>query len=132
MCSGVDLEQDDQEQREVRSPRVLRCELIDTFGRSHSCLMRNISRRGVGGSGCDALAVGERVKVVLPAAGAVSGTVRWVVRDKFGINLDCEIDTEAVRFTGASNNASQQQQPFRVMDMHRVTNDCRRPGLRIS
>jgi len=109
---------------------MLRCELIDSFGEVHSCLMKNISRRGLGGSGCKGLLSGQRITIVMPVLGALAGTVRWSSGEKFGINLDCEIDPDLIRTTAPTE--SRKSSKFEVAPMHRPTNDWRRPGLRIA
>ena len=112
MCSGLDLEDgDDQDEREHRSPRMLRCEIVDPVGRRHSCLVKNISRWGLGGSGTTALIAGQRVTVVLPELATISGTVRWAGGGKFGILLDHEVVPELVRFVGEKNQAAPNWQP---------------------
>jgi hypothetical protein len=104
MCSGMDLE--DNGEREHRSPRMLRCEVIDPVGRRHNCLVRNISRWGLGGSGTNGLATGQRVTVVLPELATLTGAVRWAGGGKFGILLDQEVVPELVRFVGEKNSAA--------------------------
>jgi hypothetical protein len=101
MCSGLDIEE-----RDHRSPRMLRCEVIDQAGRTHSCLVKNISRWGLGGSGTSALTQGERVTIVLPELATITGAVRWVAGNKFGILLDQEVVPELVRFVGEKNEAA--------------------------
>lgn len=111
---------------------MLRCELIDSFGEVHSCLMKNVSRRGLGGSGCNRLAPGQRVTVILPVVGALAGTVRWSSGEKFGINLDCEIDPDVIRAAATAPMDASGMRKFEVAPMHRPSNDWRRPGLRIA
>ena len=103
MCSGIDL---DIEERDHRSPRMLRCEVVDPLGRKHACLVKNISRRGLGGTGGAMLAAGQQVTIVLPELATFTGIVRWSAAGKFGVQLDQEIDPELVRFVGEKNPAA--------------------------
>ena len=102
MCSGLDLEEHGE--REHRSPRMLRCEIVDPLGRTHGCIIKNVSSRGIGGSGTANLAPGQRVTVVIPDLATVTGCVRWAGGGKFGIMLDQEVVPELVRFVGEKNN----------------------------
>lgn len=104
MCSSLDLE--DREERDHRSPRMLRCQIVDPVGRTHSCLVRNISRRGLGGSGTTGIAAAQQVTVILPELATLTGTVRWAAGGKFGILLDQEVVPELVRFVGEKNSAA--------------------------
>ena len=121
MDSEVDIEG-----REPRSQRILRCEIVDPFGESHPCLIKNISSKGLGGSGCDELEAGQYVTIILPEIGTLTGCIRWSADGKFGVRLDDEIVPEKVRFVGARNEAAPN---FRVADLHRPVLDTRRPGL---
>ena len=101
MCSGLDLLE-----RDPRSSRMLRCEVVDSLGRSHSCVVRNISRHGLGGSGARELANDGRVTIIIPELATLTGTVRWVAGGKFGVQLDQAIEPELVRFVGERNEAA--------------------------
>lgn len=123
MCSGIDLEEPG---RDHRSPRMLRCEIVDPLGRSHEAFVKNISRFGLGGSGCHAIAGGQHVTVILPDIATFTGTVRWAAHGKFGILLDQEVEPELVRFVPAKNQAAPK---FQVSPLHRPVTDWSRPGF---
>lgn len=114
-----------EEDREVRSPRILRCEIVDEFGEAQSYLIRNISRKGIGGSGNEGLEVGRHITINLLGLGTVTGSVRWCSGDRFGIHLDDEIEPERIRYVGVSLEGPR----FRVNDLHRPVHDSRRPGF---
>jgi hypothetical protein len=101
--------------RDHRSPRMLRCEIIDPVGHSYSCLLKNISRHGLGGSGATRLLAGQRVTIVIPELATLTGSVRWAAGGKFGIHLDQEIVPELVVFVAPKNDAAPQ---FRVAEHH--------------
>jgi hypothetical protein len=110
--------------RDHRSPRMLRCEIIDTLGKSHSCLLRNISKHGLGGSGCNGLIAGQRVTIVIPELATLTGSIRWAGGGKFGIHLDQEIAPELVVFVAPKNPAAPQ---FRVAEYHEPLTEWRGP-----
>jgi hypothetical protein len=123
MCSGIDIE---ESERDYRSPRMLRCEIIDAQGYSHPAFVKNISRHGLGGSGCEAIWPGQQVTVIFPELATVTGTVRWSAHGKFGILLDQEIVPELVRFVPPKNAAAPK---FKVSPLHRPVTDWTRPGF---
>src|SRR5512139_1333744 len=122
MCSSPELEE-----RDHRSPRMLRCEIVDTLGARHACLLKNISRRGLGGSCSDTLEAGQPVTIHIPKLATLTGSIRWASGGRFGIRLDQEIAPELVRFVGPRNEAAPN---FEVSAIHRIGDgDFRRPGF---
>ena len=86
-----------QLQREARERRMirgqLRCERLGTI----DVLIRNVSSHGLGAT-CRCLPPmpGEAVMVRMPDAQVISGTVRWVEDQSFGIVLDEPFDIAAL------------------------------------
>ena len=115
--------------RDQRSQRLLRCSIVDALGRTHACLLKNISRRGVGGTGCYLLA-GQPVTVLLPGLGLLTGSVKWTSHGKFGIRLDQEIDPSAITFVPGTTDRESEAPKFEVKTWHQPSNDGRRPGFR--
>ena len=101
-----------------------RCQLIDGYGRSLSCFLRNISRRGASARGCKGLRVGQKLTLVLPIIGEVDAVVRWVCEDRFGLRLEDAIDPDMLMISGI-----EVQPKFEPMFIHQPAGDYRRPGL---
>jgi hypothetical protein len=102
-----------------------RCQLIDGFGRSFSCFLRNISRRGASARGCRDLRVGQELTLILPIVGEVDVRVCWVDGDRFGLYLEDPVDPDMLMITGIEAGPK-----FEPMTIHRPVTDFRRPGFR--
>lgn len=107
---------------------LLRCEVIDALGRRFPCYLRNISRQGVSARGCTGLRVGQLLTLVLPVIGPIGGTVRWTGGDRFGVQLEAEIEPAVLRSAAAPAEAARPR--FQLLPQHEPVTDFRRPGLR--
>ncbi len=67
--------------------------------------VRNLSPGGMMGEGPVRTSCGERLAIDLRNVGWISGTVAWVMENRFGVVFDRQIDCKAVRqpVTGAAN-----------------------------
>ena len=119
---------DQIDDRDPRSSMMIRCDVVDALGRRFPCFLRNISRTGISARGCTGLCVGQQISVILPVIGAIGGVIRWVNRDRFGIQLEAEIMPEMLRFAGAPVEAARPK--FEPLPLHRPVTDYKRPGLR--
>jgi len=115
---------DEELGRDARCSMMQRCQLIDGYGRSFSCFLRNISRRGASARGCKGLRPGQKLTLVLPIIGEVDSIVRWVHGDRFGLRLEHEIDPDLLIMS-----AIEVQPKFEPLFIHQPVSDCRRPGF---
>jgi hypothetical protein len=115
---------EDEHERDPRCSMMQRCQLIDGHGRSFSCFLRNISRRGASARGCRGLRVGQKLMLILPIIGEVDVVVRWVGGDRFGLRLQDEIDPEMLMISGI-----ELQPRFEPSFIHEPVGDFRRPGF---
>jgi len=115
---------EDEHEQDPRCSMMQRCQLIDGYGRSLSCFLRNISRRGASARGCKGLRVGQKLTLVLPIIGEVDAVVRWVCEDRFGLRLEDAIDPDMLMISGI-----EVQPKFEPMFIHQPAGDYRRPGL---
>jgi hypothetical protein len=118
------LAPEDEPERDARCSMMQRCQLIDGRGRSLSCFLRNISRRGASARGCTGLRVGQKLTLVLPIIGEVDTVVRWVAGDRFGLRLEDEIDPDMLMISGI-----EVQPRFEQSFIHEPVGDFRRPGF---
>ncbi|WP_238564946.1 PilZ domain-containing protein [Sphingobium bisphenolivorans] len=89
-------------------------------------LVRDVSERGMGGK-CEApLMVGESVTLHLPDSPAVQGKIAWAKGQSFGVELEGEIDPEAVKSRAERSSESSYQVP----PQYQPSKDSRRPGFR--
>ena len=104
------------EKRQPRQSRLVKAALeSDRFGR-FDVTIRNVSRTGIGGRGPVALNRGERLAIYLPGHRPMTGTVRWVSDQNFGIETDSEIRTEQLRAAhGGGVPATDQSVEFRII-----------------
>lgn len=83
--------------RQERTRRLLRALLWCQASGEQDVIIRNLSRRGLGGSTVSAeLPVGAEVVVSILPGFNVTGTVRWVRGMSFGINLLQDLDLDEV------------------------------------
>lgn len=86
-----------QELRALRRHRMLRAVLETADGSRYEIVIRNFSKRGMGGLCRDArLQTGANVKVLLPDDRYLAGKLRWRTDHGFGLELDTELDEEAL------------------------------------
>jgi hypothetical protein len=78
--------------REARDEVHHRARAFGPDARPLNVLIVNLSPHGLMAR-CDApLATGDRVRIVLPVAGAVAGEVRWALGGRIGCQFDTAID----------------------------------------
>ncbi len=114
--------------RQPRQSRLVKAALeCDRLGR-FDVTVRNVSPTGIGGQAPHILARGERLTVHLPGHRPMSGTVRWVVEQRFGIETDKEIQVDCLRAAhGSSLPSADQSIEFRIVPPPKIAG--RRPGL---
>ena len=115
---------EDENERDPRCSMMQRCQLIDGYGRSFSCFLRNVSRRGASARGCRGLRAGQKLTLVLPIIGEVDAIVCWVDADRFGLRLEHEIDPDMLMISGI-----EVQPRFQSSALHEPVGDFRRPGF---
>ena len=123
-ADAANLPPEDEQERDPRCSMMQRCQLIDGHGRSLSCFLRNISRRGASARGCMGLRIGQKLTLVLPIIGEVDAVVRWVDGDRFGLRLEDAIDPDMLMISGI-----EAQPKFEPMFIHQPVSDYRRPGF---
>lgn len=121
---AADSAPDEAQERDLRCSMMQRCLLIDAFGRTMSCFLRNISRWGASARGCKGLRTGQKLTLVLPVIGEVDAIVRWVDGERFGLRLLDAIDPDLLIISGI-----EVQPKFKPMFVHQPTSDFRRPGF---
>lgn len=83
--------------REPRERRLIRGEMETDRLPRHNILIRNISPRGLGAS-CRGLPpmVEETASIRLPDGQVITGMVRWVREQEFGVRFDRPVNLDAV------------------------------------
>jgi hypothetical protein len=84
---------DECDQRsEARDPVAFRARAFGADARALSLLIVNLSPHGLMAR-CDArVAVGERLRIVLPVIGVIVAEVRWTIGGRLGCRLERAID----------------------------------------
>lgn len=118
------------DKRRPRQARLVKAALDCARLGQFDVTIRNVSQTGIGGQSPHMLHIGERLTVYLPGHDAMTGTVRWVVDRRFGIETDSEIRTECLRGApGGTLIASDSSAAFQIVPPPKLTS--RRPGLRL-
>lgn len=119
------------DKRQPRQSRLVKAALeSERLGR-FDVTIRNVSQTGVGGQGPHVLNHGERLTVLLPGHTPMTGTVRWVVDQRFGIETDEEIRIDLLRAAhGSSLPSADNSIEFRIVPPPKVVG--RRPGLTLN
>ena len=117
------------EKRQPRQSRLVKAALAcQRLGR-FDVTLRNVSQTGVGGRGPHVLEKGERVTLYMPGHEPMTGTVRWVAGQRFGLETDKEIETTRLRAAHADELvAADSKSEFQIVPAPEV--DTWRPGLR--
>ncbi|WP_260580900.1 PilZ domain-containing protein [Sphingopyxis sp. PET50] len=118
------------EKRQPRQSRLVKAALeSERFGR-FDVTVRNVSQTGIGGQAPHPLQNGERLTVHLPGHPPMTGTVRWVCDQRFGIETDSEIRIEQLRAAhGGSMPSADQSIEFRIIPPPKTV--AKRPGLQL-
>lgn len=108
--------------REERIRRLVRAQMTDERGISQDVVIRNTSDRGLGITAREFSPVlGEVITVSIPGNGDLTGTVRWVYGQTFGVELDQNLDLRALSNAMSRNvQRSQQQGAWQVRTGHQV------------
>jgi hypothetical protein len=112
----------DQVERDVRQPRIIRARLLHRDGEVQDIVIRNVSHAGIGASARGPAPVrGERVTVILPGEQEVRGIVRWFGGHTFGMQLESELDLEALGLAlQRQAHVAQVSGEWKVENRHRV------------
>ena len=126
--TDTNSEAESAEKRQPRQSRLVKAALeTERFGR-FDVTIRNVSQTGIGGQAPHALANGERLTVHLPGHKPMTGTVRWVVDQRFGIETDEEIRPDQLRAAhGGGVPTADQSIEFRIVPPPKIVGG--RPGL---
>ncbi|APL94237.1 hypothetical protein EWH08_05720 [Sphingobium indicum] len=90
-------------------------------------LVRDVSEMGLGGR-CDLdLAVGERVVILLPDCRPAPGKIAWRKGQSFGVQLEAQINPEAVRSRAPADRPAD---GYQVPEAFRPSGETKRPGFR--
>jgi hypothetical protein len=110
----------EQGARERRQRRIMRGQL-SWEGWVYPILIRNLSVRGIGASSQEPIPAGISVSVMLPGGQAAKGVVRWSSGKSFGIQLEEELDVEALsRHMERRLNSAREEGKWEVRSLHRV------------
>ena len=83
--------------REQRKHRLLRGVIRSQEIGDQEVLIRNLSRRGLGGKALGSpLKIGAKVEVIIRGEIALAATVRWTKCNSFGLKFCHEIDDEVI------------------------------------
>ena len=95
-------------------------------------VVRDISSQGIGARATGTPpAAGERVSLYLSQGRLLTGRVRWVRGDRFGVLLDATIDPNAFLGSGGSWEVVEQKfPPGHVYDQFKPVGRAYRPGLK--
>lgn len=112
------------QRRDVRERRLLKAQMVHPRHGKIDIVVRDISKRGIGGK-CDLdLIAGEDVTICLPSHSPVAGQIAWRIGISFGVTLSRDIDPVLVRNAAGSQNAA-----YQVPDHFQPTSDFKRPGF---
>ena len=112
----------DASARELRQRRLVRAQIFNDRLPGVCILIRNISGHGIGAASRGLLPLkGEKLSILLPHHEEVTGLVRWVYGESFGVELDHDLNLHAladalqnqIRMDGASTD-------WEVSRLHRV------------
>jgi hypothetical protein len=108
--------------RAVRQPRIIRARLVHRDGEVQEIVIRNVSENGIGATARGPAPVrGERIVVILPGEQEVKGIVRWFGGHAFGMQLETELDLEALSVAlQRQAHVAQVSGEWKVENRHRV------------
>src|SRR3546814_14862024 len=90
-------------------------------------LVLGVSRMGRGGRCVLDLAVGERVVILLPDCRPAPGKIAWRQGQSFGVQLEAQINPEAVRSRAPADRPAD---GYQVPEAFRPSGEQKRPGFR--
>ncbi len=123
----------DSEQRDARQTRLIVLQMSRGGRPLQEIVARNLSNRGIGALSKTVPPIeGDQVTVHFPQGQRVTGVVRWVFRQNFGILLDQDIDPTLIQ-PKARHIQIIDDSPgkWHVCDRYKPETAFKRPGLRI-
>ncbi len=126
-------QEQNSEQRDVRQTRLIVLQMSRGGRPLQEIVARNLSNRGIGAlSKSVAPLEGDQVTVHFPQGQRVTGVVRWVFRQNFGILLDQDIDPSLIQPKPRSIQVIDETPgKWHVCDRYKPDTAFKRPGLRI-
>ncbi|MEP3227439.1 MAG: PilZ domain-containing protein [Parasphingorhabdus sp.] len=95
---NIELDKGQSVFREPRIRKLVKVELFSGVSGPYEAIVRNISTFGVRATSPIALRPGQSLEIVKKGFGKVSGTVRWIGENEFGMCFDEPIDIEQFNF----------------------------------
>lgn len=119
--------------REPRGRRMLSASMRGDELAEQKIVIADVSPRGLGARARgECPPAGTRILIALSNGLELSGEVRWVRKERFGVQLDQEVDPGQVQGAGGSwEVASRPFDPGHVFDQFRPVSRPYRPGLKV-
>lgn len=132
LLKNIDTGNDQPVLREPRIRKLVKIELFTDSAGPYDALIRNISTFGIRATAPVHLQVGQPVKIKKSGFGTVSGHVRWVDGQEFGMQFNRAIDVDLFNFSDENRvgHFIKEIENGHVWRGFDAEISCKRPGLR--